>query len=407
MATTQVNIELRFVSGTTTYPVTNAIIKNAIITERLSDFSKIDLHLKTFDINFVDTYLRNLTAAANPKLQYRVVSGSPGNQSYSPWGTFLVTNYRAVLDGVASTASHLVKLVAYDSLLMASRFKKTVARQGLISDIVQQICGENNFNKTVIEPTVGNGIYIQSYSDDSNFLRMRMVQRALNQQQHGNFHCYFQDDTFHFHSPSYQAALKNLNIFEIGISDKVEADLTQTLIPDGISGVRVVSSDPSTGNLAETVTDFSNMLKFGNSMNLLQNLSGAQKIINYHVSDNRTGELTAIAQSIAEAARTAGLRFELGVSQIPFIRPGNILNLIVSTGPGKSSPWAGLYLVIGAIHHIENGSATSLLTLSRGEFQIAGTSQQNMPQNSNTAVTTNSATAPGDLINVNTLMPSP
>lgn len=365
-----VEVELRLPSGKIVpFSRINVVHSRSVITESIKAPSTHELHVQAPTTDYVDNLVRFAQSQGTPKLRYRVGLGLPGQMSYLPWQDQIVTSLSATLDGVGKSAGHFARLTLSDYLFTMTRQSKVVTRKGRVSDIVAQIAKENGITNAVIEETVGDGSWIQSFVDDFDFILNRMVPRAINSKGRGNYGVYVQDNTLHFHSPDYDAALKELAYFQTSNVGLMQMDESQHLLEQGASGVRLIVFDPYTGQSKEVSSDPAKALKLGNVMHQLANVKGADLSYPFHLSTNSPAEAENMAQAIYESARSQILGIKLDVARSIFLRVGDIVRLIISPSGDKATVWSGTYLVTDACYVVEGGGMMSSFVVKRGEFQ--------------------------------------
>lgn len=349
----------------------NIVHVSSAITEDVKGVSCHELIVRAPTTDYVDSIIRSLQSLGTPMVRYRIGVGLPGQMSYLPWQDQIITDFSAVLEGVGETAGHFVRLELKDILFTMSRSTKTAARRGKISDIIKQIATENSLSDTIIEPTVGDGIWIQNFLDDADFIRNRMVQRAINVKGRGCYNFYVQDNVLHFHSPDYQAQLKELVFYAANNIGLTQLDESQHMLEYGASGVHVVAYDPYTATMGEIASDPTKALRFGNVITPLTNVPGAELNYPFHISTNSVQEAQNIAQTLYENARIQTLGLKLSISRSIFLRVGDLVQVTISPSGSKNSVWSGVYHVARASYRIESSVMVSVFVVQRGEYQTS------------------------------------
>jgi hypothetical protein len=339
------------------------------ITETVRGVSTHELIVRAPTTDYVDTIIRALQSQGTPMIRYRIGLGLPGQMFYLPWQDQIVTDFSAVLEGVGSGAGHFVRMALKDILFTMSRSTKVASRRGLISSIVQQIATENAITSTVIEPTVGEGLWIQSFVDDEDFVRHRMIQRAINAKGRGCYSFYVQDNVLHFHSPDYQAQLKELVFYQTNNLGLMQLDESQHMLEFGASNVRMVIFDPYTATVGEISSDPNKALRLGNVITPLTSVAGADLNYPFHLSTNTVQEAQNIAQTVYENARIQTLGLKINVARSIFLRVGDLVQVTISPSGSKNSVWSGVYFVASASYRIESGVMVSVFVIQRGEFE--------------------------------------
>jgi hypothetical protein len=367
-ATVQVELEL---PNNKFLPFNDISVVHVVSTihESIRGISSHELVVRAPTTDYVDSIIRFVQSLGSPRVRYRLGVGLPGVKSSLPWQEHIITDFSAVLEGVGSTAGHFIRFFLKDILFTMSRTTRVAAHRGKISDIVKQIAAKNSITDTVIEPTTGEGLWIQNFVDDEDFVRKRMVQRAINDKGRGNYNFYVQDNVLHFHSPDYQAQLKQLVYYQTGNIKLTQLDESQNMLEFGASSVRVVVYDPYTATAAEVSSDPQKALRLGNIITPLTNVPGADLNYSFHLSTNTVQEAQNIAQAVYESARMQTLGLKIEIAKSIFLRVGDLVQVVISPSASKNSVWSGVYLVTDAVYRIESGVLISVFVIKRGEFQ--------------------------------------
>lgn len=341
------------------------------ITESVKGISTHELIVRAPTTDYVDSIIRFVQSLGTPRVRYRIGVGLPGNMSFLPWQEHIITDISAAIEGVGPTAGHFIRMNLKDILFTMSRTTKVAARRGAVSSIVQQIASENGIVDAVIEPTVGDGLWIQNFNDDEDFVRKRMVQRAINNKGRGCYNFYVRDNVLHFHSPDYQAQLKELVYYQTNNIGLTQLDESQNMLEFGASNVRVVTFDPYTATMTELPSDPAKALRLGNVITPLTNVAGADLNYPFHLSTNTAQEAQNIAQALYENARMQTLGLKLDIARSIFLRVGDLVQVTISPSSSKNSVWSGVYFVTNAAYRIESGTMISVFVVKRGEYQTS------------------------------------
>ncbi len=347
---------------------------SSTIVETVKGISSHQLVVRAPTTDYVDSIIRFVQSQGSPRIRYRIGVGLPGQMTFLPWQEYIIENFSAAIEGVGPTAGHFIRFSLKDILFTISRSTKVAARRGAVSSIVQQIATDNSLSDTVIEPTVGDGLWIQSFVDDEDFIRQRMIKRAINSKGRGCYNFYVQDNVLHFHSPDYQAPLKELVYYQANNIGLTQLDETQPMLEFGASNVRLVTFDPYTATLAEISSDPTKALRLGNVITALTNVPGADLNYPFHISTNTAQEAQNIAQSVYENARMQTLGLKLDIARSIFLRVGDLVQVTISPSGSKNSVWSGVYFVTDAVYQIESGAMVSVFVVKRGEFQTSNQS---------------------------------
>ena len=379
---------------------------SSTIAETIARHNTHELIFQTQSTNFVNSLIRYAQSQGTPQLRFRLGLILEGQATYLPWQQHIITDFNAAVTGSGALAAHLCRLGTTDSTFLMERATRVVSRSGLISDIVAEIGRTNGYSNLAIEPTVGQGLWIQSFIDDYDFVRNRLMPRAINAQGEGNYHFYDQDGTLHFHSPSYLATVKPLDYYGVAAESLTQVDTSQQLIEIGASGVRAVIYDPLTGQTAELASDPTKVLRLGNTTTQLTSLSGTELSLPYHLSYNTQQEAQNLAQSGYENAHAQTLELRLNLPRSIYLRAGDMLNINITPSADNTSVWSGTYLVISGTYAVRGGALTSAFTLRRGEYQTSSLQPTSAQLLSDNAVD-NSDNAPGQPLNLKSTQSSP
>ena len=353
--------------------------------------------------DFVNDVLRTAMTSGTPAFRFRLGLGQPRQTIWLPWQNHYIVHYGAILQGISKAGGHRLEITTSDALYIISRAKKTIARKGSISSMIQTIAAENNLD-VVVEPTNGEYLYIQSYEDDASFITQRLLRRAINAKGRGNYVFFILDNVLHFHSPDYQTSVKELQYFQQPGGQLIQLDRSQQLWKEGVSGTHLVVYDPLTGETKDILNDPNKSLRFAKGLYQLNSVTGGRRRIMYHLSANRPEEAIALAQNTYENARMNTFEVNVDFDKNISIRTGDIVNLVVNQQSEKTSSWSGLYFVTGTVYTVLNNAVTMKLILRRGEIQpnlnnvsVQAADRQLVPQTE----------APGQDINVGEAKSSP
>jgi len=395
-----VDVELRLPNNKfVPFSSLSVIHVKSVIEESVKGTSTHELFVRAPTTDYVDSVIRAAQSQGSPFVRYRIGIGLPGQMSYLPWQDMILPDFSAPIEGVGKTAGHFVRMMLKDNLFTFSRATKTAARRGLVSDVVKQIASENQIANTVIEPTVGQGLWIQSFVDDVDFIRTRMVPRAINAKGRGAYNFYFQDGALHFHTPDYQAQLKDLVYYQVDNFGLTQLDETQNMLEFGASNVRVVTYDPYTATFGEIVSDPTKSLRLGNVLTPVASVQGAELNYPFHLSTNTAQEASNLAQAIYDNARMQTLGLKIDIARSIFLRVGDLVQVTISPSQSKNSVWSGVYFVTNACYTIESGTLISNFVVKRGEFQTDSMSPAQVNILGDNLVLNNQQ-APGQPLNV-------
>lgn len=362
-------------SNQTTIPILSKI------TETVFAYNECEISFRVTDAKFHSQILRALNSQGQPVIRFRFGTGDASNAVWVPWQTHYVVNHRAEYEGVGPNTGHYIKLHTKDLLYAVDRISATEGFHGTVSSVVEQLASDNDITDTVIEPTQGQGLWIQSFEGDFEFVRRRLLRRARSTRGRGNYYFFIRDDVLHFHTVEYQTTIKDFNYYSSPGSKLTAFELSQAKIPEGAAGARVVNFDPFTGESKERKSDPSQAIRMGNVIPRLDKLDGGpQRNVAEHRTHSRDDECSsqALAQNIYEYARAESFQLQLLAKKMAIVRPGELLRINIDPSSGSTSSWSGIYLVATATHIIDKGALSSVYVLQRGEQQVFRNNTQDM-----------------------------
>jgi len=322
-----------------------------------------------------------------------------GEMSWNPWQELIIRQPISKIEGMGPSAGYYTTIVASDLLWEINRINRVVSRKGKVSDIVQNIADSYGL-PAVIEPTKYEGLWVQSYISDYEFIRWRMLYRALNDKGRGNYKFFMRDNVLHFHTIDYQTTIKEFAYYLSQSSRLVLTDVSQEMLEEGAGGYRYVVHDPYSGIMQEVLEDRTKVLVLGNEAPRGYDIKGIQRNVMFHVGSNRSPEALALATSRYEDAKTQAFKVELTIPKSLFFQAGDIVNLVVNPVSGQTTPTSGYYLVPKVIHVIDRTSIVSAISFERGEWQGAVRNQTALVQSGESVLTTRNSIQ-GQQINLN------
>lgn len=352
---------------------------------------------RTLDPNFLES-VKQAMSSANPLMEFRLGFGSPNGTNWLPWQQHIVVKYSAKFEGIATAAGHLLVFDTANVLIRMERSNNVRAHKGTISNIVAAIAAEN-FLEAIIEPTdASKFILYQSFQDDTRFIRERLLRRASRRGRAG-YYFYIRDNVLHFHTPDYQASVRELNYYNVFGTELTVSDLSQdpALWDAGMAGVRLIAHDPYTGQTKEIESSPDRALRLADSIYDFASIPDGARNIPYHASQNPLTEIDTLAQSFYQVARQQTFRSTVSVDKTIILRHGDLLNLSVTQQNSKASSHSGYYYVTTAAHFVKKQSVNSTYILERGElrgqdqsFTVQNTQEQLIP----------TSKAPGEFPNI-------
>lgn len=396
-----VEAEIRLPTSNQLVPVITAenIFHSAAITETVLGYSQWTLNFQTTNRNFVDTLLRKATSLGSPHIRLRYGFGTAGGSvSWNSWQDYIIRSDVSKIIGIGNGAGYLATFVCADPLFEVHRYTTTTVRKGKISDIVKSIADSYGF-PCVVEPTKFEGIWIQSYISDYEFVLSRMVPRALNDKGRGNYKFFFKDGALHFHSVDYQADVKEFVYYASSSVSLRHVDGTQDRIDAGSAGCRMVLCDPYSGIRQSVDSSPGLALRLGNTLPDVNGVPALKKNIPYHLGANRISEATAIGQSIYERTRAGNYRLELDISKSIFFRAGDLVNMVINPSQSQTTPTSGMYYVPVVNYNIQSTAITAKVLLERGEYYINQSAHSQLAQQGQNILSPPSA-APGQTLNI-------
>lgn len=362
---------------------------------------------RTKSPEIVDKVLKSAMSDGFPAMLFRVGIGKSDTVQYLPWQRHTVTGYTGIVEGIGDETGHFFEITTQSQFWDWDSANYTTAHSGKISDIVRRIAEVNGIFGTVIEPTIGTGIYYQVYQGFADFIRKRLVQRAVNAKGHGNYQFFIRDNVVHFHTPEYHAEYKEMEFFNAGGQLLTVVDNSQKLILAGVSGCRLISYDPLTGTAKESVSDVTVATTYAESIYRMANLKLAQRIVPYHIGSNREAEAKAMCQSLYETARMFTFELSFKAAKIIHIRAGDIINLLLAPDATRVSSWSGLYYVSEVVTSVDHGAVEAKYKLQRGETRKVRTDAAVQSESGRGIDLATEHEAPGQPVNLMALQAAP
>lgn len=350
------------------------------VIENIFGYNEAKISFRVNSSAYVDKILKALDANGEPLIRWRMGLGVGETVQWLPWQDYYVSQYSAAFEGVGSSSGYFIKLVTYDQLHLVDRASKTNAHRGTISTIIKSLAADNNITETVIEPTAGDGLWIQCYEGDFEFARRRLLKRASSKRGRGNYFLFTRDNVLHFHTIEYQTALKDFAYYSSPATRLEAVDTAQANIDNGSAGVRVIYHDPYSGRSKEVSSDPNKAVRLANSIPRLDKISRAQLNLREHATlsrDENAGSI-ALAQNAYEAARADCFQLKMQTSKTMPLRIGELLRIALNPNNAASSAWSGVYLITSASHNINKGELNSVYILQRGEQQVARTNNNDL-----------------------------
>lgn len=378
-----------------------AEVYHAEITEQINAPASGLFIIRSTSFEFAEQLVRVIMMGSAPKIKLRLGLGGKLAPTWLPWQDHHITHIKQEPRGVGDMQSgHDVVITTADALWEMSQVQDTATHRGTISKIVERIAGQYGFTgkKAIIEPTVNEGFFVQSFEHDLPFILNHLRPRAINAKGRGNFRCYIKDGVFHFHTPDFHGDLRTFNFYGThGQSvNLVQEDCTQ--VPAGASGVQMTTYDPYSGLATEVKSDPSRALRHATTMPPLhQDAPGLW--LTYHLGTNPLTEAEAQAQNVYESFRANLYQLEMMVEKGLFLRVNDLLQLAVAPEAAKASVWSGIYSVLSVKQVYDAGALSSVFRIARGE-QTAATGDFKMLRDLGVTVMDKNFLAPGQDLNL-------
>jgi len=375
-----IQFEMRLPNGTVVSSNSTTTILSKIV-ETVFTYNECEIGFRVTDPKFHSQVLRALNSEGEPNIRFRWGTGDASNVLWTPWQTHYVVNHTAKYEGVGPNSGHYINLFTKDLFHQTDRVAATEGFQGTVSSVVKLLASNNDIQDTVIEETQGQGLWIQSFEGDFEFVRKRLLRRARSTRGRGNYYFFIRDDVLHFHTVEYQTTVKDFNYYSSPGSTLSAFELSQAKIAEGSAGSRVINFNPFTGESKEIRSHRSQAIRMGNVIPRLDKIDGGpQRNTPEHRTETRDEECgsTALAQNIYEFARAESFQLQLLARKMATVRPGELMRINIDPSSGSTSSWSGIYLVATVTHIIENGAISSVYVLQRGEQQVFRNNTQDM-----------------------------
>ena len=332
------------------------------IREAWNGWKTYSIVLSIPDGRKISDVLTPISLEKSPLVYVRMGVISATTAYWRQWEPMWLTAYHVEPNVVDQQQT--IRIECADLLYSLVRRQKTSTRKGSISDIVTNILTENNFKNLVVEPTVGKGAWIQSFTSDFDFITQKLLKRAINASGSGNYKLFTKDSKVYFCTVDYTVDDTPINLLDYETTENRQIDLHLNDVSRikhhvGSAGVRVVCANPYDRN-AHQLSDASKSLKFAKYQADVAEMATFNQP--FHVSDNTVQELAWIAQNVYASQRQDMYQIGVTLVQCPTIRVGDLVKLSVN-----QTPWAGFYAVSQLAHTIVQGSLSSRVIMVRGE----------------------------------------
>lgn len=402
-AVAQFQMELRLTSDKTE-SLTSSLLQHieSTICESTTGIATCSHLFSSTQTDVVDKMLKSIMTDGNPYVRFRIGLSTTTEESWLPWQEQQIVSYSAAIKGVGEGAGHTFSIFTADRIYSLDRSTKIMSRKGKISDMVQQIAQAAKLD-CVVEPTKTNFSYVQVNQSDIEFIRERLLNRAINDKGRGQYLLYMKDNVLHFHSPDYQSSIRQMSYYDVPHLDMVQVDRSQQLIDRGIAGTCMIVYDPYVGQANEINSDAEKHLRMSDGIYLLENVDKGRQTLLYHLGTNQAEEASAIAQNVYSFSRGETFEISLNVLKSISIRLGDILQFVLAPQASKTSSWSGYYLVTHVTSLVKKDTLTTMYTIKRGEISK---DQVNITQPNDASQLVPETTAPGQDINIATTQKS-
>ena len=328
--------------------------------------------------DYINKYLIPQLASSTPFLQYRLGISSGNSTVWLPFERHVILNdtIQVLPD---STSGPRVAFRTAD-LLWLLGFSHVRTHKGPISSMVSKLWTNTTSSlaaNTIIEPTLipgrGStsdtaGVYYQSEDTDLEFIKDRLLPRAVSTSGRSGYRFFVLDDIFHFHTPGYgQSTSKAIKYSSNAplANDLQVVDRSVEYAQNGSTGVAVYSYDPVTGTAKTLNSSPTNVAIFSTQrggFNGLVTISG-------HIGQNLEIDEQSKAQHLYSVYRNETYDAELTLVSNLDLRLGDIVTLQVSAGQTRTA-YSGYWEVTSHIFSVDNSALTTAVHLSRGEIDI-------------------------------------
>ena len=344
--------------------------QSTTVVESVSSPAEATHTLTADSPDYVHRILRRVMEQGVPFIEFKMGIGIGGNVNWRPWQRHVIQEPRSRPEGIGRVSGHAISMTTKDLLWHSARYGRIAPRQGRISQIVEDIASKLGM-ESVVEPTAGEFLYVQSGISDIDFIRERLLPRATSASGHGNYFLYVRDNVLHFHTADYQSKVVDFDYYTRSAASIRQIDGIQQAFGNGGTGIRLIVYDPYTGRSEEILSDASRALRLGNTIADTTDNPESIKDLGYHLGTNRPEEAVSIANNLYEGSHQVVYTSVLEVERYIGLRAGDFIRLTITPKIGQASPWSGLWLVRNAAITVERGKVTSVYTLTRGEMEIS------------------------------------
>lgn len=331
--------------------------------------------------DFVNKTLKEISGVGIPIVKIRLGVKTQGLISWFPWQDHILVGSMSNPVGIGDQGTYYVRIDTADLLWVISQKSKIATRKGSVSDVVETIARENDLKSPVIEPTVGRGQWVQSFIDDMDFVKNRMLIRAVNAKGRGNYRIFMKDGIFHFHTPDFKPTVKKFDYLASGRGITLEFnDVSQEFVEHGAAGVQITSHNPYTAGSGTVSSDPEKTLRFGSFSPKLSKWRNPVNLGFHRSASNlEIDEPQFMAQNTYELHHCQLFNILMVTRRTINLQLNDMLKLTVDQDRSRTSPWSGWWNVSSVSHFVDKGALTSKFVLTRGELLSAPNSTDSAP----------------------------
>lgn len=339
-----------------------------------------------------------LVLQKDPVVGVRVGVQTEKGVQWSPVETHWITYY----DSEPSERSGTFQLCFHtsDALWALDRFPKTLARTGRISEIVQSIADSWGI-EAIICKTSASIRMIQSFQSDLKFIVERLIPRAVSEDGRVDYRLRVKANTLIFGPIDFADA--QMSIWDVdtaaaggAVTEIVEEDRSNALIPRGAGGVRAVQAS-AYGSSSEALSDPESILRLGS---FAPDASDKERFISVPVTESEDAtEAVAKAQNLFAKQRSEMYQARFNLTNVLGVSVGDYVRFFTPDRSFDSTSKAGelsSYFLLRTETEIEGGTCLQKCVAARGQLSYVP------PQTDFTATSATSAapdTATGAVVN--------
>lgn len=308
----------------------------------------------------LELFLAEIQTAYPIPVVFRYGFSSGGTSSLTPAETWLITEYR--------TSKNMVVIDLVDTFYWLTAMRRFSARSGTISGIIESITStiENERNVRIIsrveKTLVSNQMYYQSNVTDWDFIKDRMLPRAVNADGCANYHAINRFGMWVFANLDYSYVshqLVNTSVNNVLKANRINKELSLA------SGYDVIGYDPLKGELVSVSGDREKVLRRGQLVPKLDATFSTSTALS--LSHNGENEISALAQHEYAKASDKLYTAQFNLANSVLVCAGDAVTVPLNAAGEANITWNGLWSVLEVRHVVHKGVLETSVKVTRGD----------------------------------------